>query len=213
MISRIKSTNFGPLVAIATMLAVVSITSVAMSDAVYGESDNENYVGTRDKGSVIALAAPVKSVNGNPAPWGVFAYQSDRGLTCLQAGLIRDGQAGAYTEKGFRAFSPGDSVGSCGELSSAVASEGGIVFASEAPASSEVSDRTGVIYGLVDERVERVSVTIEGTSESIPVEFSQTTEVDGADRAFVAPLPARAKLPGATIIFEQKGGEKTKSTI
>lgn len=213
MISRIHSTNFGPLLAFSTMLLVVSLTGVAMSGTVFGASDNENYIGTVDKGSVIALAAPVKSANGHAAPWGVFAYRSDRGLSCLQAGLMRDGQAGAYTEKGFRAFSPRESVGSCGDLASAVASEGGITFAAEAPASSDITDRTGVVYGLVDGSVEKVSVTVEGASEPTPVEFSRTTQVTGADRAFIAPLPADAKLPGATIIFEKKGGERTKSTI
>lgn len=212
MISQILPLNRGTLVAFAALLLVVSLTSVAMSDTVFGESDNEDYVGTRDEGSMIAQAAPVESSGGNTAQWGVFAYESDRGLTCLQAGVMKDGNVGAYTENEFHPFSPRDSVGNCGDPAGALAAQGGLAYAAEAPASNNVADRSGVIYGLVS-NVTAVTVTVDGSSQAVPVELEGSTAAGGADGVFIAPLPAGTELPGVTVTFELENGATTVSRI
>lgn len=203
----------GSIFAVVLLVAAVGVTSVAMSNTVFGDADNEEYVGTRDRGATIAEASPTKSGHGNSATWGVFAYESDRGLTCVQAGIVRDGSAGAYTRDGFRPFSPRDSVGNCGDLKETLSRMGGAAYGASAPATTEISDRTDVVYGLLSDAVSGVNVTLDDSSENVPVELSRVSGLGGATRAFVAPLPASTSLPGATVTFEFKNGETAVSRL
>lgn len=212
MTSRVHAFNRGTVMACTILILVVSITGVAMSNSVLGTSDNSSFVGTRDTGSAIAQAAPIKSSQGTATPWGVFAYESDRGLTCVQAGIVKGGNVGAFNGKEFRPFSPRESIGNCGDLASGLKTEGGLAFAAEAPVSDDVSDRSGVVYGLLND-VSRVTVTVDETSKSVPVQIDRVTDVDGAASAFIAPLPSGVKLPGVTITFERNDGSRTVSTI
>lgn len=201
------------LFAAVSLVALVSVTSLAMSSSEIANTENEKFVGTRDPGATITASKTRRSAAGTPVAWGVFGYQSDRGLTCVQAGPIRDGGAGLYSEEGFKRFASRDGVGNCGDLRETFADMGGAVFASAAPVSDDASDQAGVVYGLLDQKVSKVTVTIDKTSERLPVELSGASGMGGAARSFVAPLPPEASLPGVTVTFELEDGTQTVSKI
>lgn len=201
------------LFAVVALVALVAVTSIAMSNSVIGNTDNEDFIGTRDRGRTIAKAATARSAGGRPVSWGVFGYTSDRGLTCLQAGPVEDDAAGAFTPRGFERFSPLDSVGNCGDLTEPLATLGGVAYAAVAPVSTDSDDRASVVYGLAGKNVKNVTVTIDKTSERLPVEMSGASELGGAAQSFIAPLPPEASLPGVTVTFELANGKRTVSTI
>lgn len=213
MTSKTHILNRGTLFAVVAAIALVSVTSLAMSSSVLVDSENENYIGTKDLGATIAEAAPVKSAQGSSARWGVFGYRSDRGLTCVQAGLVNEGKVGGYSRAGFEPFSARDSVGNCGDLTETLATMGGAAYATSAPATPESVDQTSVVYGLLSKDVANVTVTIDETSERLPVEMSRASGLGTAARSFIAPLPPDASLPGVTITFELASGKKTVSEI
>lgn len=212
MLSRARTIR-SPIFAAVALIAVVSATSLAMSNTDPGNTDNAYYVATADPGVTISTAPVVKSSAGNAVTWGVFAYTSDRGLTCLQAGIANGEKTGAFTPKGFAPYSPLDAIGNCGDLSGAFATLGGAVYGASEPASTDLSDRANVVYGLIDKSVVKVTVTISKTSERLPVELSDVSELGDATQSFIAPLPPEASLPGVTVTFERANGEETVSAV
>lgn len=213
MTTRNHILNRGTLFAVVAVIALVSITSLAMSSSVVIDTENESYIGTKDLGATLAEAAPGKSVKGSPARWGVFGYRSDRGLTCVQAGQVNDGKVGAYSRQGFEQFSARDSVGNCGDLTETLETMGGAAYATSAPVTPDSVDQSSVVYGLLSKDVTEVTVTVDETSERLPVEMSRASGMGVVARSFVAPLPPEASLPGVTITFELTSGKKTVSRI
>lgn len=201
------------LFAVVAILASIGVTSVAMSEPGLLDSENADVISTRDQGAKVAEAPPVESSQARAASWGVFAYESDRGLACVQGGIISNGEVGAYRSEGFRPYQARDGVGNCGDFTDALTTMGGLAFGAVAPASGDIADRTKVVYGLLSPGVTSVNVTYRGASESLRVHVAKTPKLDGADRVFIAPLPAEAPLSGVVVTFELNDGERSVSTL
>lgn len=146
-------------IGLATLLAIAA--GVASASALTSSSGNDTLNGpetVQPDGRGASLPVTVADPDGGPA-WAVRVYRSQAGLTCPEAGRIKDGSFGQVDgDGGFRALDI-EAAGSCADLAKTPIS----LAVNHYPADGELPARA-VIFGVVTPKVS--DITLAGATGS-----------------------------------------------
>jgi hypothetical protein len=144
--------------------------------------------------AVIGATAP--DPDGGP-DFAVRVYPSETGMTCPEAGRVKDGVFGQQYPEGWQEL-PVNSGGSCADLDGQPV---GFAVANH-PAQGDIG-AYALVFGSVSEDVVSVSITLNGTSRELPL----------SSGTFIAPTSVETIASGATLTVTLRGGSTVTHTV
>lgn len=218
---RLLRFKFTPIIA---ALVIVSAASVAMASTQLSPDENRPYAGEPNSGALVASAdaetAPGKAGEENGThQWGVLAFRSGAGLTCVAAGPVVNGQVGRFNERGFMPYHPEDAPANCGNNTEDFKARSAIAFATRSWSDTTGKSLSNVIYGLTSADVVRVEVRQGGAAPVSARPDALKNDIGPASGAFAVALPAIENSPelkaseglsGITVTFVRSDGSTSE---
>lgn len=137
--------------------------------------------------------------------WGILAFKSQSGLTCLTVGQRRNGEIGYRTPNGgFAKLDPADAPASCGDIGEDLRRRGAIAMIAQKP----VDDRGRVVsllYGAVGPSTKALKVKLPSGVER-PLRIDPTASLNTIAGTFLAPLPYGHTLEGVSVLVSTTDG-------